>query len=138
MTDDCVTLLPAVFVVDDEAAIQLSLTELLGVWNLRVCSFSSAEEFLESYQADWIGCLLVDLRMPGMNGLGLLKELRQRGCSLPTLLMTGHGERALQQQAIECGACGILEKPYRAEQLKGILERHCPEFFGSSNPSKAA
>lgn len=131
-------LLPAVFVVDDEAAIQRSLTELLDVWNVRVHSFSSAEAFLESYQEDWTGCLLIDLRMPGMNGLGLLKELRHRGCSLPALLMTGHGERELQQQAIECGACGVLEKPYRVEQLIGILERHCPEFFRSSNPSKAA
>lgn len=131
-------LLPAVFVVDDEAAIQRSLTELLDVWNVRVHSFSSAEAFLESYREDWTGCLLIDLRMPGMNGLGLLKELRHRGCSLPALLMTGHGERELQQQAIECGACGVLEKPYRVEQLIGILERHCPEFFCSFSPSKAA
>jgi FixJ family two-component response regulator len=131
-------LLPAVFVVDDEAAIQRSLTELLDVWNVRVHSFSSAEAFLESYQEDWTGCLLIDLRMPGMNGLGLLKELRRRGCSLPALLMTGHGERELQQQAIECGACGLLEKPYRVEQLIGTLERHCPEFFRSAKWCKAA
>lgn len=124
---------PAVFVVDDEVAFQLSLQALLGVWGIRVQTFSSAEEFLGAYRLEWTGCLIVDLRMPGIGGLELLKQLRKRDCSLATLLMTGHGEHELLQQAIEHGAAAVLEKPYRAEELKRFLERHYPAFFDGKN-----
>ena len=124
---------PAVFVVDDEVAFQLSLRALLSVWGIRVQTFSSAEEFLDAYRLEWTGCLIVDLRMPGIGGLELLKQLRRRDCSLATLLMTGHGEHELLQQAIEHGAAAVLEKPYRAEELKRFLERHYPALFDGEN-----
>lgn len=117
---------PAVYVVDDEIVFQHSFEALLATWGIPVRAFSSAEAFLADYQQEWIGCVVVDLRMPGMGGLGLLKELQQRGCSLPALIMTGHGEHELLQQAREYGAVSVLEKPYRAEQLKGFLERQFP------------
>ncbi|MGN6132885.1 MAG: response regulator transcription factor [Aureliella sp.] len=129
MTSRTQTHPPCAFVVDDEVAFQLSLQALLGIWGIPVRAFSSAEEFLSAYRGDWTGCLIVDLRMPGMGGLELLRQLRKRDCSLATLLMTGHGEHELLQQAIELGAAAVLEKPYRAEELKDFLERHCPAFF---------
>lgn len=133
MASDRQIVLPAVFVVDDEVAIQHCLKALLSVWGIPVHTFSSAEAFLESYSHDWTGCLFVDLRMPGTGGLGLLKELRQRGSSLPALLITGHGQWEVQQQAIEYGAVGVLEKPFRVEVLKEHMERHCPEFFAATH-----
>lgn len=122
-------LLPAVFVIDDDVAIQDALKGLLGIWGIRVQAFFSAEAFLESYSDESTGCLLVDFRMPGMSGIDLLKELRHRGNSLPAILMTGHGNDELEQQAIDAGAVNVLEKPFQVEQLKDVLERHCPELF---------
>jgi FixJ family two-component response regulator len=124
-----VNLLPAVFVIDDDVAIQGALKGLLGTWGIRLHSFLSAEAFLESYSDEWTGCLLVDVRMPSMSGFELLKELRSRGGSLPAVLMTGHGIAGLVQEATDAGAANILEKPFQVEQLRDLLNRQCPELF---------
>ena len=128
-------LLPAVYVIDDDAAIQDALQGLLATWGIRVHAFFSAESFLESYSDEWIGCLLVDVRMPGMSGFDLLEELRRRGGSLPGILMTGHGDAGLEQEAINAGALDVLEKPFRVEQLRDCLERRCPELFRGTEPA---
>jgi two-component system, LuxR family, response regulator FixJ len=127
-----VKLLPAVFVIDDYLAIQDALKGLLSAWGIRVHSFLSAEAFLESYSDEWTGCLLVDIRMPGMSGFDLLKELRSRGSSLPAILMTGHGVEGLEQEAIGASAVNILEKPFQVEQLRDFLVRQCRELFGGA------
>ena len=121
--------LPLTFVVDDDVAIQGCLKALLGTWGIRALTFSSAQTFLESYCDEWTGCLLVDHRMPGMSGIDLLNELRHRGSSLSTVLITGHGDAELLQQAIDAGAVDVLEKPFRVEKLKNIMERQWPELF---------
>lgn len=123
---------PAVFVIDDDVAIQDALKGLLGIWGIRVREFFSTRAFLESYSDEWTGCLLVDVRMPGMSGIDLLKELRHRGSALPAILMTGHGNKELQQQAIDAGALNVLEKPFQIQHLKDILDRHCPDLFGGA------
>ena len=76
---------PTVFLVDDDAAIRDALSLLLSLKGMRAQVFASAEAFLETYQPDWRGCLLTDLRMPGMSGLDLNQSLRQRGVSLPVI-----------------------------------------------------
>lgn len=129
MTNGPTSVSQVVYVVDDEAPIQLSLKALLGTWGIAAIVFSSAAAFWNSYRDEWTGCVLVDLRMPGESGLVLLKKLQQRRGALIAILMTGHGEEESQRQAIECGAIGILEKPFRPSQLKGLLEHHCPELF---------
>ncbi len=93
---------------------------------------------MESYSDEWTGCLLVDVRMPGMSGFDLLKELRSRGSSLPAILMTGHGVAGLEQDAIDAGAANVLEKPFPIEQLKEFLVRQCPELFPGAVPPGGA
>jgi FixJ family two-component response regulator len=129
MTNGRTSVSHVVYVVDDEASIQLSLKALLGTWGISVNAFSSAAGFWNSFRSEWTGFVVVDLRMPGESGLALLQELRQRRCDLITILMTGHGDDESQRKAIECGAIGVLEKPFRARQLKELLERHRPELF---------
>jgi len=121
--------LPAVFVIDDDAAIQQTLEDLLATWGIRVQPFDSGEAFLERYQDDWTGCLIIDVRMPGISGFDLLKELRRRGFSIPAILMSGHGDASWEEEAIQAGALAFLEKPFRVEQLKACLACHCPEVF---------
>jgi FixJ family two-component response regulator len=124
---------PAVFVIDDEAPIQDALRDLLATWGIRAQAYLSAEAFLEQYSDDWTGCLLVDVRMPGMSGFDLLKQLRCRGCSLPAILMTGHGTAGLEQEASDASALPILEKPFQVEQLKDYLAAKCPDLFLQPN-----
>jgi FixJ family two-component response regulator len=120
---------PAVFLIDDDVAIQETFTDLLETWGVRVQSFYSGEAFLEAYSNDWTGCLIVDVRMPGISGFDLVKELRHRGISMPAILISGHGDASWEQEAIQAGARAFLEKPFRVEQLKDCLARHCPELF---------
>lgn len=131
------TVPPTVYVIDDETPIQLSLKALLKTWRVAVVAFSSARAFWDSYQDEWTGCVLVDLRMPGESGLTLLKELQERRGSLTAILMTGHGDIESQRQAIQLGAISVLEKPFRANELKELLERHCPEILYGTKSTTA-
>lgn len=119
--------LPTAFVIDDDAAIREALEGLLRFLKFDVRTFASATQFLEACAPDWTGVLLVDQRMPEMDGLELLAELRRRESHLRAILMTGHGDEAVQRAALEAGAVGILEKPFRMEplmELMGITQ--CP------------
>jgi len=127
---------PAVFVIDDEVAMHEALKGLLATWGIRAHAFLSAEAFFESYRDEWTGCVLVDFRMPGLNGIELFKELRHRGSSLSFVLMTGHGNRELGQQVLNAGIVAILEKPFRVDQLKEFLARQCPSC--SAVPTRPA
>jgi len=112
---------PTVFLVDDDAAIRDALSLLLSLKGMRAQVFASAEAFLETYQPDWRGCLLTDLRMPGMSGLDLNQSLRQRGVSLPVILLTAHGDVATARAALKSGAFDFLEKPVNDELLMDVL-----------------
>jgi FixJ family two-component response regulator len=112
---------PTVFLVDDDASIRDALSLLLSLKGMRAQVFTSAEAFLETYQPDWRGCLLTDLRMPGMSGLDLNQSLRQRGVSLPVILLTAHGDVATARAALKSGAFDFLEKPVNDELLMDVL-----------------
>ena len=112
-----------VYVVDDEQAILEGLTMLLRTGGLLSKTFSSAESFLEQYSSACPGCLLVDVRMPGMSGLQLQKELVQRQIELPVIFMTGHGDIAMAVQAMRAGAFDFIEKPFRDDILLDRLTR---------------
>ena len=100
-----------VFIVEDDAAVRDSLGLLLGLQGFRTQSFSCAEDFLRIYQPSWAGCLLLDVRMPGMNGLELQESLRGQGLALPVIFMTAHGDITTVRTALKSGATDFLEKP---------------------------
>jgi two-component system response regulator FixJ len=100
-----------VFIVEDDAAVRDSLGLLLGLQGFRTQSFSCAEDFLRIYRPSWAGCLLLDVRMPGMNGLELQESLRRQGLALPVIIMTAHGDITTVRTALKSGAVDFLEKP---------------------------
>lgn len=101
-----------VYLVDDEFAIRDSLTLLIESSGFNIQSFASALEFLDSYDSERPGCLLLDVRMPAMSGLELQKELNERGISIPIIFISGHAEVADSAKAFRAGAIDFLEKPF--------------------------
>jgi FixJ family two-component response regulator len=111
---------PAVFVVDDDRAMRDSLRWLLESVGLSVRTYATAAEFLGDYDATQPGCLVLDVRMPGMSGLDLQAELARRGAGLPTIVVTGHAEVPMAVRAVKAGAIDFIEKPF-SDQL--LLDR---------------
>ncbi|MFO1348175.1 MAG: response regulator FixJ [Pseudomonadales bacterium] len=107
----------AVFVVDDDDAVRESLAFLLKSVGLRVESFASAQDFLKQYNAARAGCLVLDIRMPGMSGLELQDKLSQMGSMLPIIFITGHGDVPMAVKAIKAGAADFVQKPFRDQEL---------------------
>jgi RNA polymerase sigma factor (sigma-70 family) len=108
---------PTVFVVDDDPAMRRSLTWLIESVGLRVSTFSTAEHFLAEYDRQRPGCLVLDVRMPGMSGLELQDELARRDLRIPTIVLTGHAEVAMAVRAVKAGAVDFIEKPFSHQQL---------------------
>jgi len=108
---------PTVFVVDDDAAGRQSLSLLVRSMSLNVEVFDSAASFLESYDSERPGCLVLDIRMPGMGGLELQQELEQRNVELPIIFITGHGDVSMAVRAMRAGAIDFLEKPFNDQDL---------------------
>jgi FixJ family two-component response regulator len=109
-----------VFVVDDEDSVRKSLRWLLESIRLRVEAFDSAESFLQQYRAERSGCLVLDIRMPGMGGLELMDRLKRLGASLPIIFLSAHGDVPMAVRAMKDGAVDFLQKPYNNQQF---LER---------------
>ncbi|WP_300019164.1 response regulator [uncultured Roseobacter sp.] len=108
---------PCVFIVDDDEDIRTSLSRALRTRGYNTCVFDSAQAFLDGYEADQSGCLILDYGMPEMSGLELQKLLVVRGYSLPVIFITGHGGVPETVQAMKLGAIDFLEKPFRQEAL---------------------
>jgi FixJ family two-component response regulator len=108
---------PTVFIVDDDAAVRDSLRYLLESAELEVEEFSSAESFLKTYSPYRVGCLLLDIRMPGMGGIKLLEKLAVRKFFLPIIIITGHGDVSLAVRSIKTGAFDFLEKPFNTDDV---------------------
>lgn len=106
-----------VFVVDDDAAIRDSLSLLLGLKGYRVQTFAAAEDFLAVYDPLAAGCLIADMRLPGMDGLALQAALAERQISLPSIIITAHGDAASARSAFKAAAVDFLEKPIDDAQL---------------------
>ena len=100
-----------VFIVDDDSSVRDSLGLLLGLRGYRTSLFADAASFLTALHVDWQGCLIVDIRMPGMNGLELQRELQERGCALPVVVISGHGDVSSAREAFRADAIDFLEKP---------------------------
>jgi two-component system response regulator FixJ len=108
---------PTVFIVDDDSSVRDSLAMLVRSIALETETFGSAVEFLRTYDPDRCGCLLLDLRMPGMSGLDLQSRLVDMGSSLPIVFLTAHGDVATAVQAMKVGAVDFIQKPYRDQEL---------------------
>lgn len=112
-----VALEPKVYIVDDDEAVRESLALLLESMDQNCQSFNSAIDFLDTYSADMTGCLVLDIRMPGMNGLELQKQLNVQGSILPIIFVTGHGDVPMAVEAMQHGAVDFIQKPYREQDL---------------------
>ena len=106
-----------VFIVDDDAAIRDSLSLMIEQENIAVQAFDSAETFLAAYQPQCHGCAIVDIRMPGMDGIELQEVLLKRNILLPIIFLTGHGDIPMSVQAMKAGAVDFLTKPVTREKL---------------------
>jgi two-component system, LuxR family, response regulator FixJ len=106
-----------VFVVDDDEPVREGLAELMRTIQLNTETFATAHEFLESYDRSQPGCLLLDVRLPGMSGLRLQDELIARGIALPVIFITGHGDLPMAVEAMKKGAYDFLEKPVGDQAL---------------------
>jgi two-component system, LuxR family, response regulator FixJ len=114
---------PTVFVVDDDEAVLHSITWMLRKEGLTVEAFDSPRAILEVYDCSRPGCLVLDLRLPGMNGLELHRKLAERGCRHPFIMVTGHGEVPDAVEAMHEGAIDFIEKPYSRQQLLNRIQQ---------------
>ncbi len=114
---------PLVYVVDDDEAVRDSLTLLLKAVGLASQTFSSAAEFLNHYDPEQHGCLVADIRMPGMSGLDLQDELNRDGAQIPLIFITGHGDVPMAVDAMKSGALDFIEKPFRDQDLLDRMQQ---------------
>jgi FixJ family two-component response regulator len=108
---------PTVYVVDDDAGVRRAAKELIETVGLRVETFASAQDFLETERHDAPACLVLDIRLPGLGGLDLQRELRKTNNPVPIIFVTGHGDIPMSVQAMKAGAVEFLTKPFRDQQL---------------------
>jgi len=113
---------PIIFIVDDDEAVQQSLSMLVETVGLNAQSYGRAEDFLDAYDPAQAGCLLLDVRMPGMSGLKLQSKLAAEGINIP-IIITGHGDVPLAVQAIKAGAIDFIEKPFRDQVLLDNIQK---------------
>lgn len=109
--------LPTVYIVDDDDAVRESLGALLGSVCLHYQSFATAEAFLAAANPDMRGCLLLDVRMPGMSGLELQRILQDHGVALQVIIITGHGDVPMAVRALKAGAADFIEKPFNEQDM---------------------
>jgi len=112
-----------IYIVDDDEALRDSLVWLLESNNYRVAQFESAEAFLKAYRPDMAGCLVLDVRMPGMSGLELYERLRDRHATLPVVFITGHGDVPMAVSVLKKGAVDFIEKPFSDRDMLKLIDQ---------------
>lgn len=105
------------YIVDDDPAIRASISDLMDSVGVRTQTFASAEDFLDARSANMSGCLLLDVRLPGMNGMEMQTKLSESGFKIPIIVMTAHGDMPMVRKALKSGAVEFLIKPFRDEEL---------------------
>ena len=114
---------PVVYVVDDDDAVRSALRMLIRSVGLQAQACASADEFLRLYDVRQPGCLVLDVRMPGMNGLELQIELNRRGATIPVVFISGHGDVPMAVEAMQHGAFDFLQKPFRDQDLLDRVQK---------------
>jgi len=112
-----------VMIVDDDAGVRNAMRSLLKSVGLNSALFASAQEFLDGYKPSQLGCLVLDIRMPGMSGMELQQQLNMRGAVIPVIFMTGHGDIPMAVEAMQHGAFDFLQKPFRDQDLLDRIQR---------------
>ena len=112
-----------VFIVDDDDGFRDSLRWLLGSAGHHVVAYPAAAGFLAEYDPRQPGCLVLDIRMPGMNGLELQDELKRRAIGIPIIFVTGHGDVPMAVSAVKKGAAEFIEKPFNDQAFLGLIEK---------------
>ena len=112
-----------VFIVDDDPSVRDALSLLLSLKGHATATFDSAERFLAALRPDWRGCLVIDIRMPGMSGLELQQRLASAGAALPAIVITAHGDVAAARQAFLARAVDFIEKPFDGEQILAAVDK---------------
>jgi two-component system, LuxR family, response regulator FixJ len=114
---------PTVFIVDDDEAVRSALRLLMKSAGYATVAFESAQEFLARYSAQQPGCLVLDVRMPGMSGMELQQELNRRGAIIPVIFISGHGDIPMAVEAMQAGAFEFLQKPFKDQDLLDRVSR---------------
>jgi FixJ family two-component response regulator len=131
---------PTVFVVDDDEAVRKSLAWLIGSVGLAVKAYESADAFLASWAEERPGCLVLDVRMPGMSGLELQDALARRGSSLPVIIVTGHADVPMAVRALKAGAVDFIEKPFNdqvlLDRIQDAVKRSQAVFAGQARRAR--
>jgi FixJ family two-component response regulator len=116
------SVVPIIAIVDDDDALRNSLDDLMRSIGFRTQGFPSAEAFLSSHQARDTACLILDVRMPGMNGLDLQREIVAADWRIPIIFITSHADDDARARALEAGAVAFLYKPFREEELLNAID----------------
>lgn len=111
-----------VYIVDDDASVRDSLALMLGLAGYRTATFADAESFFAAWRADWAGCVVTDLRLPGASGIELQAKLRASGSLLPVVVITAHGDVPSARAAFRAEAVDFIEKPFDDRQLREAIE----------------
>ena len=120
---------PTIFVIDDHAAVRAALGEMLKVFGYTVKTYESADRFLQALDQHHPGCIIADVKMPGTDGIGLVRELAQRNVALPVVLISGHADVPMAVAAIKSGAEDFIEKPVDDAQLVAAINRALARRF---------
>ena len=112
-----------VYIVDDDEAVRDSLCFLLKSVGLNGNVFSSGNEFLAAYDPDWQGCILLDIRMPGISGMEVQRQLAEQNCPLPIIFITGHGDIPMAVEAMHLGAYDFIQKPFHDQELLDRIQQ---------------
>jgi two-component system, LuxR family, response regulator FixJ len=120
---------PTIFVIDDHAAVRDALGEMLSVFGYAVKTYESADRFLEALDREVSGCIVADVRMPGTDGIELVRELARRNVALPVVLISGHADVPMAVAAIKSGAEDFIEKPVDDAQLVAAINRALARTF---------
>jgi len=128
---------PLINLVDDDAAVRDALALLIGTVGLRVQAWADPQDFLERWDADTIGAIVLDVRMPGLGGVAVLERLRAQGVDQPVVMLTGHGTVELCRRAFKSGAAEFLEKPVDDQLLLDTLQQAVRQHVRSRERNQA-
>src|SRR5678809_246177 len=118
-----------VYVVDDDASAREGVARLIRSAGLMTKTFASAEEFLATPRPKNLGCLILDVNLPGLNGLDLQQELGKSGIELPIIFLTGHGDIPMSVRALKAGAANFLTKPFEEEDLLNAIHHSLTSYL---------
>jgi len=124
-----------IFIIDDDDAVRLSLQAMLGACGYETESFESGVHFLNRPRNGLEGCILLDVRMPDINGLEILKILKKESCAVPVIIITGHGDIKMAVQAMQIGAVDFIEKPFTKEAILDAIEQASQLVKGTGQAS---